>query len=152
MKRFFVYFRTGNSATQLRSSIWPLTGFFWLWVTWSISNWKRYHMSHSLRLGTEKGQRKFWERHISMICLCSKYVKNCNIFGQILNIWLKLILKKNHFFFQCLALPKDPQSFGSQNLRCPFWVSQYYRRRRLWTSHIIQVISMIQSKEETLPV
>ena len=34
-----------------------------------------------LRLGTEKGQRKFWERRISMICLCSKYVKNCNIFG-----------------------------------------------------------------------
>ena len=30
-----------------------------------------------------------------MICLCSKYVKNCNIFGQILNIWVKLILKKN---------------------------------------------------------
>ena len=88
---------------------------------------------HSLWLGTEKGQRKFWERRISMICLCSKYVKNCNIFGQILNIWVKLILKKNFkFFFQCLALPKDPQSFGSQNLRCPFSVSQYYRRRRLW--------------------
>ena len=50
---------------------------------------------HSLRLGTEKGQRKFWEWRISMICLCSKYVKNCNIFGQILNIWVKLILKKN---------------------------------------------------------
>ena len=31
---------------------------------------------------------------------------------------------------QCLALPKDPQSFGSQNLRCPFLVSQYYGRRR----------------------
>ena len=47
-----------------------------------------------------------------MICLCSKYVKNYNIFGQILNIWVKLILKKkkNLFFFQCLALPKDPQS------------------------------------------
>ena len=45
--------------------------------------------------------------------LCSKYVKNCNIFGQILNIWVKLILKKKiQFFFQCLALPKDPQSFG----------------------------------------
>ena len=87
---------------------------------------------HSLRLGTKKGQRKFWEWHISMICLCSKYVKNCNIFGQILNIWVKLILKKNFkFFFQCLVLPKDPQSFGSQNLRCPFSVSQYYRRRRL---------------------
>ena len=41
----------------------------------------------------------------------------------------KKIFKK--FFFQCLALPKDPQSFGSQNLRCPFLVSQYYRRRRL---------------------
>ena len=55
---------------------------------------------HSLRLGTKKGQRKFWERRISMICLCSKYVKNCNIFGQILNIWVKLILKKkcNSFF------------------------------------------------------
>ena len=66
-----------------------------------------------------------------MICLCSKYVKNCNIFGQILNNWVKLILKKFHFFFQCLALPKDPQSFGSQNLRCPFSISQYYRRRRL---------------------
>ena len=88
---------------------------------------------HSFRLCTEKGQHRFWERHISMICLCSKYVKNCNIFGQILNIWVKLILKKNfNFFFQCLALPKDSQSFVSQNLRCPFLVSQYYRRRRLW--------------------
>ena len=57
-----------------------------------------------------------------MICLCSKYVKNCNIFGQILNIWVKIILKKNfNFFFQRLALPKDPQSFGSQNLRRPLW-------------------------------
>ena len=53
---------------------------------------------HSLRLGTEKEQRKFWERRISLICLCSKYVKNCNIFGQILNIWVRLILKKIHFF------------------------------------------------------
>ena len=55
---------------------------------------------HSLRVGTEKGQCKFWERRISMICLFSKYVKNCNIFGQILNIWVRLILKKkNNFFF-----------------------------------------------------
>ena len=30
--------------------------------------------------------------------------------------------KKFQFFFQCLALPKDPQSFGSQNLRCPLFV------------------------------
>ena len=49
-------------------------------------------------------------------CIINKtflYVKSCNIFGQILNIWEKLILKKNFkFFFQCLALPKDPQSFG----------------------------------------
>jgi hypothetical protein len=41
------------------------------------------------------------------------------------------IKKKNQIFFQCLALPKNPQSFGFQNLRCPFSVSQYYRRRRL---------------------
>ena len=88
--------------------------------------------SHCVGQGTERGRRKFWEWHISMICLCSKYFKNWNIFGQILNIWVKLILKKKlNFFFQCLALPKDPQSFGSQNLRCPFSVSQYYRRRRL---------------------
>ena len=40
-------------------------------------------------------------------------------------------VKKNSFFFQCLALPKDPQSFGSQNLLCPFSVSQYYRHWRL---------------------
>ena len=33
--------------------------------------------------------------------------------------------KKNlKFFFQCLGLPKDPQSFGSQNLRRPLSVSQ----------------------------
>ena len=89
-------------------------------------------MPHSLRLGTKKGQCKFWEQRISMICLCSKYVKNCNIFGQIRNNWAKLILKKIFkLFFQCLALPKDPQSFGSQNLRCPFLVSQYYRCQRL---------------------
>ena len=43
--------------------------------------------------------------------------------------------KKPNFFFQCLALPKAPQSFGSQNLRCPFSVSQYYRRRRLCAGH-----------------
>ena len=76
-------------------------------------------------LGTEKGQRKFWERLISMICFYSKYVKNCNIFMKILNIWVKLILKKKfEIFFQCLGLPKDPQSFGSQNLRRPLSVSQ----------------------------
>ena len=42
----------------------------------------------------------------------------------------KINTKKNFqsIFFQCLALP---QSFGSQNLRCPFSVSQYYRLRRL---------------------
>ena len=97
---------------------------------------------HSLRLGTEKGQREFWERRISMICLCSKYVKNCSIFGQILNIWVKSILeKKIYIFFQCLALPKDPQSFGSQNLRCPFLVSQYYRRRRLCLCFNLTVVS-----------
>ena len=73
----------------------------------------------------------------TVMSLYSKYVKNCNIFGQILNIWVKLILKKNFkFFFQCLALPKDPQSFGSQNLRCPFSVSQYYRRRRLCVAQL----------------
>ena len=49
----------------------------------------------------------------TVMSLYSKYVKNCNIFGQILNIWVKLILKKKfNFFFQCLALPKDSQSFG----------------------------------------
>ena len=37
-------------------------------------------------------------------------------------------INTKNFFFQCLALPKDPQSFGSQNLRCPFWVPS----RRLW--------------------
>ena len=69
-----------------------------------------------------------------MIYLCNKYVKNCNIFGQILNIWVKMILKKKiQIFFQCLALPKDPQSFGSQNFCCPFSVSQYYRPWRLCT-------------------
>ena len=36
----------------------------------------------------------------------------------------KINNKKNQFFFQCLALPKDPQSFGSQNLRRPLLVSQ----------------------------
>ena len=82
--------------------------------------------AHLVGQGTERGRRKFWERRISMIYLCCKYVKNCNIFGQILNIWVKLILKKKkiQFFFQCLALPKDPQSFGSQNLRRPLSVSQ----------------------------
>ena len=49
--------------------------------------------------GTERGSRKFWEWHIFMICLCSKYFKNWNIFGQILNIWVKLILKKIWIFF-----------------------------------------------------
>ena len=34
--------------------------------------------------------------------------------------------KKFQFFFHCLALPKDPQSFGSKNFGCPFLVSQYY--------------------------
>ena len=88
---------------------------------------------HCVGQGTKRGRRKFWECRISMIYLCSKSVKNCNIFWQILNIWVKLILKKKKltFFFQCLGLPKDPQSFGSQNLRCPFSVSQYYRHRRL---------------------
>ena len=33
----------------------------------------------------------------TVMSLYSKYVKNCNIFGQILNIWVKLILKKNCF-------------------------------------------------------
>ena len=37
---------------------------------------------------------------------------------------------------QCLALPKEPQTFGSQNFCCPFLVSQYYRRRRLCGIHI----------------
>ena len=40
------------------------------------------------------------------------YVKKCNIFRQILNVWVKLILKENFLFFQYLALPKDPQSFS----------------------------------------
>ena len=51
--------------------------------------------------------------------------------------------KKIKFFFHCLALPKDPQSFGSQNLRCPFSVGQYYRHRRLcdiWAKIEIQIL------------
>ena len=36
--------------------------------------------AHCVGLGTERGRRKFWEWHISMICLCSKYFKNRNIF------------------------------------------------------------------------
>ena len=93
------------------------------WKGHTVSNWV-----------PKKDSSNFWERCTSMICLCSKYVKNFNIFGQILNIWVKSIqiyIYIYQFFFQCLALPKDPQSFGSQNLRCPFSVSQYYRRRRL---------------------
>ena len=87
-----------------------------------------------------------------MIYLCSKYVKNCNIFGQILNIWAKLILKKNfNFFFQCLALPKDPQSFGPQNLRCPFLVSQYYRRRRLCLVRFFKNESLVEMPHEVFP-
>ena len=36
---------------------------------------------------------------------------------QILILWVKLMIKKfSKFFFQCLALPKDPQSF------CPYVV------------------------------
>ena len=67
--------------------------------------------AHCVGQGTERGRRKFWERRISMIYLCCKYVKNCNIFGQILNIWVKLILKKKNsiFFFNvylCLRTPK----------------------------------------------
>ena len=82
----------------------------------------RLHMIHSLRLGTKKGQRKFWERHISMICLCSKYVKNCNIFGQILNIWVKLTLKKNSIFFLVFILPKYSESAQKY---CNFWHIYY---------------------------
>ena len=107
------------------------------------------HSIHCVGQGTKRGRRKFWERRISMIYLCSKYVKNCNIFGQILNIWLKLILKKKiPIFFQCLALPKDPQSFGSQNLRCPFSVSQYYRRQRLWPSQKIWTFQLYDEQLE----
>ena len=113
---------------------------------WKILDVQKVWEVHSLRLGTKKGQRNFWERRISMICLCSKYVKNCNIFGQILNIWVKLILKKNFkFYFQCLALPKDPQSFVSQNLRCPFSVSQYCRRRRLCVAPFYPIIVRMAS-------
>ena len=76
-----------------------------------------------------------------MISLCSKYVKNCNIFGQILNIWVKLILKKKfQFFFQCLALPKDPQSFSSQNLRCPFW--ETWETVNLWLTYAANTIAI----------
>ena len=59
------------------------------------------HSTHCVGQGTEIKRRKFWEWHISMICLCSKYFKNWNIFGQILNIWVKMILKKKiwKFFF-----------------------------------------------------
>ena len=35
----------------------------------------------------------------TVMSLYSKYVKNCNIFGQILNIWVKLILRKISIFF-----------------------------------------------------
>ena len=48
------------------------------------------------------------------------YVKKCKFFGQILIIWVKLILKKiSIFFFQCLALPKDRQKFGEVQKKCP---------------------------------
>ena len=56
-------------------------------------------LTHCVGQGTKTGRRKFWEWHISMICLCSKYFKNWNIFGQILNIWVKLILKKKFEIF-----------------------------------------------------
>ena len=61
--------------------------------------WKSLWKQHCVGQGTKRGRRKFWEWHISMICLCSKYFKNWNIFGQILNIWVKLILKKKFEIF-----------------------------------------------------
>ena len=36
----------------------------------------------------------FFRRDFFQNPFFSKYVKNCNIFGQILNIWVKLILRK----------------------------------------------------------
>ena len=55
---------------------------------------------HSLRLGTEKGQRKFWEQRISMICLCSKlphFWADSEYLG-------KLILKKIQISFSMFSL------------------------------------------------
>ena len=65
----------------------------------SSKTWNLKNMAHCVGQGTKRGRRKFWEPRISMIYLCSKYVKNCNIFGQILNVWVKLILKKKIWIF-----------------------------------------------------
>ena len=58
--------------------------------------------------------------------------------------------KEIQFFFQCLALPKDPQSFGSQNLRCPFSVSQYYRRQRLCCSKVNKKPGMAEGPKKSI--
>jgi hypothetical protein len=60
----------------------------------------------------------------------------------------KINTKKNFkFFFQCFALPKDTQSFGSQNLHCPFSVSQYYRDCVLFIEIIIAYLTHQTSME-----
>ena len=84
-------------------------------------------------LGTAFGQMK-----MGTIDLCNFGVTWCYLFEDFFLTYNLLTIASfrigvpSILFFQCLALPKDPQSFGSQNLRCPFLVSQYYRRRRLW--------------------
>ena len=61
-----------------------------------------------------------------------------------------LILKKL-FFFQCLALPKDPQSFGSQNLRCPFLqTSETVNRFYKIISNLIFLIELVILKTSSL--
>ena len=103
---FYVYYRSYTNECY----------FILLKIEWyTVSDWV-----------PQKGQRKFWEWRISIICLCSKYVKNFQADSEYLGK-INTKKKKFNFFFQCLGLPNDPQSFGSQNLRCPSSVSQYYR-------------------------
>ena len=88
---FYYFSADENSYLDLEKEI-------FLWQFESIlGSWQ--FAIHCVGQGTERGRRKFWEWHISIICLCSKYFKNWNIFGQILNIWVKLILKKKFEIF-----------------------------------------------------
>ena len=69
------------------------------------------------------------------------YVKKCKIFGQILIMWVKLIIKKNSKkIFQCLTLPKDPQSFlpvcsKGQKMSSEFFKKNILYLNYAWISH-----------------
>ena len=90
--------------------------------------WSSFYETHFETWGTVSHWVPKKEWRISMICLCSKYVKNCNILGQIQS-YIYQVLQTIQMKLILLCVWAEPAVLGSAKTALKFiykiWIGYY---------------------------